>query len=358
MSLSKRTGCSLLALSIVGCASNTPPTQPSQPVNAVTQSEGQSPLAVVRGETVTREEVVHPLLQQYGLNFLLLTVQFKIARQEANKAGITITPADVENERNLTIKNLFPEADQKDYAQLIDQLLAKQGISRQQFELLISTNAILRKIAEPSAVNSISEDNIKRAFELKYGAKFVIRDIKLPNLAAVQRARNRLAAGQAFEAVARQMSADAETAPQGGMWQPFGASSQDINQVIKEHALALKVGEVSETISTDGVYHIIRLEKIEPPNKVVKLEGEIHDRIKKELTERLIQQKIKLLRGEIATEIANSDILAINDPLLKEQFDKQVAEAKRQAEEQKKANMQEMIGRLAPATRPATAPSK
>src|SRR5207302_521146 len=106
--------------------------------------------------------------------------------------------------------------------------LLKQGISRPQFELIVQTNAVLRKVAEPQCVGKVTEDNVKQAFDLKYGATVQIRDIKLDNQAAAQQAMLRLKAGEPFEFVAQRMSADEQTRASGGLWPAFSAASPDI----------------------------------------------------------------------------------------------------------------------------------
>jgi parvulin-like peptidyl-prolyl isomerase len=314
-------------------------------------------MAVVNGEPISREEVVEPLVEANGLNFLLLTVQLKVAKQEAAKQGILLKPEDVEAERNLTIKGLFPDAEPKDYQALVDQLLQKQGISRPQFDLILQTNAILRKVAEPQCAGKVTEDNIKQAFDLKYGATVQIRDIKLDNPGAAQDARLRLKAGEPFESVAQRMSTDAQTRSNGGLWPPFAAATPDVSELIKNEAFGLKEGEVSpDVIATEGAYHIIKVVKRNPPSeKVVHLDKETHDYLLRELNEKYLQQAIKVLRARIAQEVMQPGVLDIRDPVLKQQFDHQLAEAKRLEAERQKSNMADMLNRLRPASQPTKA---
>jgi hypothetical protein len=327
------------------------------PFFAANRAAPDPTIAVVNGEPVGREDVVEPLLQANGLNFLLLTVQLKVARQEAAKRGVIIQPQDVQAERNLTLKGLFPDSEPKDYDALIDQLLLKQGISRPQFELIVETNAILRKVAEPQCVGKVTEENIKQAFDLEYGATVQIRDIKLDSQAAAEQARLRLKAGEPFESVAQRMSTDTQTRATGGLWPAFGAASPDISELIKNEAFGLKEGDVSpDVIATDGAYHIIKVVKRNPPSpKVVHLDKEKHDYLLHELNEKYVQQVIKILRARIAQEVMQPGVLDIRDPVLKQQFDHQLAEAKRIEAEKQNSNMPDLLKRLRPATQPERA---
>lgn len=314
-------------------------------------------MAVVNGEPISREDVVEPLVQANGLNFLLLTVQLKVAKQEAAKQGIILKPQDVDAERGLTLKGLFPDSEPKDYDALIEQLLQKQGISRPQFDLIVQTNAILRKVAEPQCAGKVTEENVKQAFDLKYGATVQIRDIKLDSQAAAEEARLRLKAGEPFESVAQRMSTDVQTRANGGLWPAFGAASAGISELIKNEAFGLKDGDVSpDVIATEGAYHIIKVVKRNPPSpKVAHLDKETHDYLLGELNEKYLQQAIKVLRARIAQEVMQPGVLDIRDPGLKQQFDRQLAEAKRLEAERQKSNMAGMINRLRPASQPTKA---
>ena len=47
--------------------------------------------------------------------------------------------------------------------------MVQQNIMPAQFQIVLETNACLRKIAEPLCADKISEENIKQAFDLRTG---------------------------------------------------------------------------------------------------------------------------------------------------------------------------------------------
>ena len=197
------------------------------------------------GVTIDREELATPLIETYGLNLLMLRIQLVVARHDAEAAKVSVTPEDVANERATTIKNLFSNAEPKDYAQLLPQFLQQQNMSMAQFDIVVETNAILRKIAQPLCAGKVSDANIKQAFDLQYGAKVQIRDIKVSRLLDAQKAKDLLAQGVSFEKVAKEMSIDPQTRDLGGLWPPFTSANTDIKDAFKEQAFALKEGDVS-----------------------------------------------------------------------------------------------------------------
>jgi foldase protein PrsA len=320
----------------------------------------EEPVAIVNGKPVARELLVKPLVEAYGLNLLLQIVQLELARQDAAKAGVTVTSADVTHERAFMLKGFFPDADEKDYDQLLAQLLKQQGITQPQWDILLQTNACLRKMAEPLTAHAITDENIKQAFDVRYGAQVKIRDIQVANLAEAQEVKRRLTAGEKFEDLAHTLSRDARTAALGGEWPAFAANSTTISDVIKEQAfVVLKPGEVSDVLNTEGVFHIIKLEQKIAPT-LAKLDDSTRAYLRGALIDKQVQETIKQLRNRLAQEAMQPSIMQIKDPELKRQFDEKVAEHTAASKEEELVRRQQAMKRLilpAPATRGTTAPA-
>lgn len=317
----------------------------------------EEPVAVVNGKPIERDQLVKPLVEAYGLNLLLQIIQLELARQDAAGAGLTVSPNDVTKERAIMLKGFFPDAEQGDYDQLLAQLLKQQNITPPQWQILLETNAHLRKMAEPLCAGKISEDNIKQAFDLQYGGLVKIRDIQVSNIAEAQEVKRRLADNEKFEDVARALSKDPRTAGLGGDWPAFSAKSTTVSDIIKQQAFTLKVGEVSDALNTEGVFHIIKVEERIPP-KVAKLDASTHAYLLNALMEGFVQDTMKRLRNQLAQEALQPNIMQIRDPELKRQFDQKVAEHQAAAKEEEEARRLQATKRLLPATIPATQPAE
>ena len=311
--------------------------------------------AIVYGVPIDREQLVAPLIEAYGLNMLMQLIQLQAARHDAQMAKIAVTAQDISAERAILMKGLAADADPKDYDQLLTQLLQQQGISHAQFDIVVETNAILRKMAEPLCAGKISDANVKQAFDLQYGAKVQIRDIKVNRLLDAQQARQMLARGVLFEQVAQQLSVDPQTRALGGLWPPFSDASSEVSDAIKEQAFALKEGDISDVISTDNVYHVIKVEKKFDP-AFAKFDEPTKVYLRKQLEEKLLQGEIKYLRANLAREVIQPGVLDIKDPQLKAQFDARLAERQRQAKENEKASQEQMLRHLIPSSQPTTHP--
>ena len=337
------------------------PAAEPQPASA-TQSPAADVVAQVGGVSVTMEQLQRPLIEGYGLNVLLNLMQLEIAKESAGRAGVKVTPEDVVEERQQTIDRMFKDSNEKlfdkmnafrakhqnaeadkvaeqiktDNAQAFEQFLTNQHISRAEFDIVTETNAYLRKIAEPMLIGKISDDNLKQAFNALYGETLKCRHIQCANLQEIQQAKKRLADGEPFEKVATEMSRNEGTRQTGGRVPPFSRQTQGLPQAFKDAAFALKVGEVSDIVQAEGAFHLILLEKRNPP-KIVKFE-DVKDSLKKDLYERAVEVTVKQLRQQITQQALKA--LVIEDPVMKKQLESKLAERQIQDQEEIKRQME------------------
>ncbi len=335
------TAAVLLSLGSANAAQAPATATAAQPASA-TQTPNGSALATVGNVQVTLQQLQEPLIEAYGLNILLHVVQREIAKDEAARAGVKVSPQDLVQEREQTIERMFKESNEKeldklyaardrgetaeadsiaqqmkkDNAEAFEQFLKREHLSRAEFDLVTQTNAYLRKIAEPTLIGRISDDNLKEAFRTLYGETIKCRHIQCANIAEVQSAKAKLAGGQPFAKVAQELSRNPATGPRGGELPPFSREMQNLPQAFRNAAFALKEGEVSDIVQADGSFHLILLEKRIPP-KAVKFE-DVKESIRKDLYERALEATVKELRGQIGSQAAKA--LVINDPVLKQQW--------------------------------------
>ena len=339
-----------------GCGENNPPppaviASPA-PVGKSAEPRLEDVVALVNGKPISREQLVKPLVEAYGLNLLLQEIQLELARQNAAKAGVTVTPGDVARERTAMLKGLFEKADEKDYDELLVQFLKQQGLTQAQWDIVLETNACLRKMAEPLCAGKISEENIQQAFDVKYGALVKIRDIQVANIADAQDVKRRLAAGEKFEDLARAVSRDRQTAALGGECPAFSFNSTQFSDLIKQEAFGLKVGEVSDPLGTENAFHIIKVEQRIAPT-VAKLDAQTRQYLRDALMDKLVQQTMKAIRNQLAVETMQPNIMQIKDPELKRQFDQKAAEHQAAAKEDALIRQQKINKILGGTTQPA-----
>lgn len=335
-----------------------------RPIAASAVPEVSDVIATVGTQKITKDELLAPMLEEHGLNFLLHLVQLDLARQAAAQQGVTVTADDVKEERKLTFDRMLADT----HAQLRQQLddavakkdnaaaerikaqmeidpeaaldaylaqqytVTRQYVSKGEFNIVLETNAYLRKIAEasPELQKMVNEQTVRKAFGAQFGEKVVIRHIQANNLQAITEARQRLEAGESFADVARDLSTNSNTAPNGGAVPPFTMAATNVPPVLKNAAFDLGKGEVSETIQADNAFHILMLENRIAP-KVVKFE-DVKEQVRAGLMDQVLQAGVKQLRDKVARQaLAN---MRIEHPVLRQQFEKRMEERRAQSQQQ------------------------
>jgi parvulin-like peptidyl-prolyl isomerase len=382
------------AVFLAGCAAGRADRAPSAPsaVHAIArfkaetlpefpmmlQTRGEEPIARMPGLNISREQFLAPLIEGHGLTVLLNVAQLELAKQNASRRGLALTEDDLRQERQRTLQQAFGEMDAKiqqqvdaavarndqaaaeklraqlkiDHEQMLQQLLAQQRVTRPEFEIVLRTNAYLRKIAE-SEIKEISDDLLRKRFETEYGATVRVRHIQGGNVAELQAARTRLNAGEPFEKVAREASRNARTGALGGELPRFGLATTNIPDNFKEAAFALKEGDVSEIVECEGVYHLIKLEQKFAP-RAVKFEN-VKESLREKVREQLVQGIVLKFRDDLAQQAREH--LKIEDPVMNEQFARRLQERDKQIRDLEKIKQQQERDRQLLQPAPGQAPS-
>ena len=325
-------------------------------------ARGDEAVAVLPGLTISREQFLAPLIEGHGLSALLNVVQLELAAQHAKRLGISLTDEDIRQERQRTLGQAFGDLDAKiqqqvdqavargdqaaadklrqqlkvDHEQLLEQLLMQQRVTRPEFELVLKTNAYLRKMAELE-VKEIPEETVRRVFDAEYGASVRVRHIQASNPAKLEAAKRRIDAGEAFEKVAKEVSSNARTAALGGELPRFSLARTGIPDTFKQVAFNLKEGEVSNIVESEGAYHLIKLEQKFAP-RAVKYET-VRDALQQKAREQVIQRVVGGLRDKLAEQVREQ--MKIQDPVLREQFSRRLQERQNQIRDQEKIKEQQ-----------------
>ncbi|MCC6239936.1 MAG: peptidylprolyl isomerase [Phycisphaerales bacterium] len=331
---------------IAGCSDAAPrpartvsPDRPAQPASAVAPAAAQTSTPVVPSPTpitqpvktdvkiasagsvvVTRDELVEPLIEAHGLDFLIQLLTLKTAAQEAQLRSIEVSDADIQQEIDQTIHGMFQDAAPEDYDRLLQTFLTQQQISRTQFDILMKTNAYLRKLAQPQVEKLITEDVLHQAFGTMYGETVRVRHIQVSNMHEITEAQRRLAGGEDFAQVAREMSRNTITAPRGGEMTPFSLQMGGLPDSFKQAAFALKVGEVSDAVLADDAYHLIKLEERIAP-KAVKYE-DLRESVRQHVYDSFMMSSMRHMRNSIRQDILQR--IKIDNPTLARQFHDQM----------------------------------
>jgi len=371
---------------IVGCGEQAPPSStPTQALAIAPKTVAAAPVntaderivARVKGQPITMQQFVTPLIKAHGLPLLLNMVQLELAREDAREAHVTITPQDVEHEQDLTLAKMFSDSDKKEQDQaeeadrkgqtelarktreqirkdrqsLLSQYLDNQHYSRVEYDIVVELNAYLRNAAERTLKGKISDDMVKQEFGVEYGQNAKVRMIVLGNMTEVEKAQQLLKLGQDFADVAKRMSRDQRTAPLGGEMPPFSRQTPGLPDEFKQLAFSLQPGQVSDPLNYGGNFYLIKLEELIAP-RAVKFDS-VKDALRKTMYERLTESVMGQLRTSLGNEAMQT--LQINDPEMARQFNDLKAKREAAIRDRGQINAQwkkERSAAMHPATQP------
>lgn len=271
-------------------------------------------LAIVNDEVVHLRPLVEILLRRHGYPLAQQMVADELVAQEAERVGVSVTPADIRAERDLQLAKMVPQiTDPAQRRQMEDQLLQRVGVNKAVWEMVLRRNALLGKIAAQRV--ELTEEMIRREFGRQYQRKVVVRHMQLPSLPAAQKMLQRLEQGEDFAVLARQNSMG-PTAAQGGKLEPFGAKDETVHPQLRKSALNLAApGEVSEVIIIGKSFHLLELVKFLEPEDV-KFE-DVRDKVAASLRRRLVDLQKQAILDQLFRAAVEEGKIVFVDPTIK-----------------------------------------
>ncbi len=267
----------------------------AQPAGGVAPASATAPgadkklVAYVFGNVpITREEFGEYLIGIYGRDKVRLFVNQRIIEMTAARAGVTVTPQEVEA--------------------IIDDDCKKLGMTKGDFEKNVlkqrySTNLqgwrdnsirprlMLQKMCRDQV--RFEEADLKKVYENLYGEHIVCKVILWPADQGKDAFRRydaiRGSDTEFDQAAATQPSS--QLAARGGLIDPIGRHSGQGTAKIEEIAFRMKDGQLSELIPTPGGILVIKRLKSIPARTDVSYDS-VRDQLVKELTDRQLEQAV------------------------------------------------------------------
>jgi len=284
----------------------TAPSRPAQPGRAV--------MAYVNGEPVYMDQLNRLLISGYGLAVAQQLVANELVRQEAQRKGLAVTDAEVEAEYRRTVEGMFPtvaEANQRQ--RLLEQLLKKNNVSQEQWNLTMRRNTLLAKLADKQV--QVAEEEVKEEFDRQYERKVKVQHIQTATLADAQKVLKDLANGAEFTALVNKYSLG-PTADKAGLLEPFGSRDSGTPPALRQVAMGMKkIGEISEPIQVGTAFHILKLLAIIEPENIK------YEDVRARLAADVRKTKAVALQQDILQILIRGGKLQYVDPILKSQAD-------------------------------------
>lgn len=225
----------------------------AKPKPAAPAAAAQPPVAVVDGKPITRAEMLQYGYSDYGRKILGDMMDDVLIRRAAAKDGVKVTPEEI----HARIEGLGG----------VDAAVAKRGLSgpaalRRQIE----TELLLGKIVE--AENVVTDKQAREYYDAHKSdyqtpGRDHLYEIVTNQATAAYDARKRVSQGESFDKVAREVSSGPDASKGGDMgWVTLADMHNDI---LRNVAATLKIGEISTPLLVDGKFYILMVTEKELP---------------------------------------------------------------------------------------------
>lgn len=216
-------------------------------------ADGADIVATVNGEQITRAELYEELVEGYGSRTLDNMITMRLVNQEAAKAGVQVTAAEVQEELDSIKESLGGETMYQYYLQ------SYFGMTEGQFEdylrMQMTATRILEKQVEPDDATLRQHFDEMQASE--ESRQIIARHILVGTEEEAKAIKAQLDAGADFATLAKEKSTDTATAAKGGDLGLFGKGT--MVEEFEKVAFALKDGEISDPVKTSYGWHIIQV---------------------------------------------------------------------------------------------------
>ncbi|MBN2563230.1 MAG: peptidyl-prolyl cis-trans isomerase [Phycisphaerae bacterium] len=283
------------------------------------------PIACVNGVPIDRRTFIKLLTESRGLPLLQQVVVREVVRQEAERLGLTVTPADIDREYDLTLQaarfnggepeKLTPARRE----QLIEEWTQARGVTRQELAIAMERQAWLRQMAEAKGDVEITEEMLRREFARVHGEKVEVRHIQLPALRVWNQVKQRLERGEDFEDLVADYSQNRISRERRGLLPAFSADDPSVPAILAKVAFSLEPGQVSNPFEVEGSYQVLKLERRIPAEDVAL------DDVKGQLRGNLLARLVAERMDQLGEHLLLRSRLQIEDQVLRDQYTKRRA---------------------------------
>lgn len=246
-------------------------------------------VATVNGTEIEQDALYDQMVKTSGTEALDIMISNEIIRQEAEKADIEITQAELDAE-------LAEYEEQYGGAEGLATALEGSGLTEEDLEKEMKNFLRVEKLIGPEI--EITDEAIETYFKenkeaLGQSATVEASHILTETKEQAEEVSQKLADGGDFAELAAEYSIDTATAENGGELGSFGTG--EMAPEFEETAFGMKADEISDPVQTDFGYHIIKV-----TDKTEATEATLEDS-KEEIKEILFDEA---LNAQYATWIA------------------------------------------------------
>ncbi|MEN0020232.1 MAG: peptidyl-prolyl cis-trans isomerase [Planctomycetota bacterium] len=313
-----------LCLTAAGCDSSQ--SRGPEPLRGVERSEADTasrasatggtaerPPLLVNGRAVPWSSL-RPLLAEAAGAIAIEEIALDAAiEQTAQQAGVTVTRADINREQDLLVRSIAADAslDRGEAQRVAETIRRNRGLGPDRFARLLRRNALLRALVQPEI--EIGEDELRTAYEVLHGERYVVRVLVVERRADAARFRSEIAAAadpeRRFIELAGEHSTDA-TASRGGLTEPISPADPAYPAAIRAVVDGLQPGQLSTVVALDGSFAVVRGQAVVPGS------GRSSSAVRGSLEERVRTRQERIAMDALSRRLLESSQIAPFDESL------------------------------------------
>lgn len=264
-------------------------------------------MAIVNGQDISRPALAQACVERFGEEVLESLVNKRLIQHHCRNRNITVTDTEIEAEIDRMAQRF--KLGREQWLALLEN---ERGVSHEAYkrDILWPTLA-LRKLAAEDLV--VSQPELQKAYESRYGAAVQVRLIVVDNQQKAQQLHQQLTANpDDFARVAMQQSVDVNSASIGGLIQPIRRHVGEPN--VEKAAFALSPGQLSKVIPVGEQFAILRCEGHLPARNIT-LEA-----ARTELEEGIREEKLRQVASTLFEKLQSAATIKniYNDPNLRD----------------------------------------
>lgn len=266
-------------------------------------------VAYVNNVPITRQELAEELIARKGKKQLELLINRKIIEQAAQKAGVTVSETEIEAD----LRDFVKTSGCNNVADFEKRVLKEKQTNLYEYrEDVIRPAILMRKLAGQRV--ELTDDELKRGFEAKYGTKVQCRVILVPDKKSADQLYTEILASLSsgepnalYGAFMRRAKTQANPtlAAGGGL---IEISHHGLYSEMEKRAFQMQDNEMSEVMHTPEGFVILFREKLLPAKAGKKFEDE-KESLRKEFAENKLRVEVPRLFKELRDKAAIRDYL-------------------------------------------------
>ncbi len=280
----------------------------------ITSVNASAPLSI-NGEAVSWDTILPRLGEAAGGLVVEEVALERLLASELTRRDMSISAEDLDREHQWLLTTIAGtrQVNETEVYQLISEIRRRRGLGPERYASLLRRNAMLRALVRDRV--EVQPEQVELAWRVQHGERVQTRIIVTPTQREAQQLRVQALAGDAagievrFAKLAQTHSTD-NSAPRGGLIEPFSTEDPAYEETIRKAAALLEPGQVGPIVAIRNGFALVYLDARLPGD------GVTLDETRTTLTEQLRQRQERLLMDALATQLLAEARVNVIDPSL------------------------------------------